>query len=231
MASIQDRGKEFDRRWQARYRDPDGRQVSKSFRRKIDAQRWLDETTADLMLGKYVDPRAGTVKLRDYAAGWLESQTFDWSTYEGTERRLRLHVLPVLGDLELRNIKPSTVQSWLAGVDGAPSSVRIMLVNLSAILSAAVEDQLIPANPCDSPTVKPPATEKRRIVPWSSEKVHAVVESHRNEFRGVPVLGAGCGLRQGEIFGLHVDDVDFLKRRVLVRRQVKLIEGVPTLAT
>ena len=230
MASIQDRGKGVERRWQARYRDPDGRQVSKSFRRRIDAQRWIDESVADLMTGKYVHPRAGTMKLRDYGTRWLDSQTFDVSTYEGTERRLRLHVLPVLGEYELRNLKPSTIQAWLAGVNGAPSSVRIMLVNLSAILSAAVEDGLIASNPCDSPSVKPSTVEKRRIVPWASETVQAVVESHESRYRAVPVLGAGCGLRQGEIFGLQADDVDFLRRRVLVRRQVKIIGGEPTLA-
>ncbi|HZD24540.1 MAG TPA: tyrosine-type recombinase/integrase [Acidimicrobiia bacterium] len=228
MAHIRDRGKQHERRWQARYRDLDGRQVSKTFRRKIDAQRWLDEVTADLVTGRYVDPRAGTVKLRKYAALWLESQTFDGSTREGTERRLRLHILPVLGDLELRRIKPSTVQSWLAGVDGAPSSIRVMLVNLSAILSAAVEDGLVASNPCASKSVKPPALEKRRVAPWSAEIVQKVVESHDSRFRAVPVLGAGCGLRQGEIFGLRVEDVDFLRRWVLVRHQVKIIDGVPT---
>ena len=39
-------------------------------------------------------------------------------------------------------------------------------------------------------------------------------------------LGAGCGQRQGELFGVGVDDVDFLGRVVHVRRQVRLIDGV-----
>jgi integrase len=46
----------------------------------------------------------------------------------------------------------------------------------------------------------------------------------------VPVVAAGCGLRQGEVFGLAVEDVDFLRRRVLVRQQVKLVKGRPVLA-
>lgn len=230
MASIQDRGKGLDRRWQARFRDPSGRQVSKSFTRKIDAQRWLDETTADLVTGKYVDPRSGRVTLAEYARAWLDVQTFDDSTREGTERRLRLHVLPVLGSYELRNLKPSTIQAWLAGLDGAPSSIRVMLVNLSAVLNAAMEDGLIAANPCQSSSVRPPSIERRRVEPWSVKTVSAIVETHDPEFRAIPVLGAGCGLRQGEILGLSVDDVDFLRRRLLIRRQVKIVEGVPILA-
>ena len=38
-------------------------------------------------------------------------------------------------------------------------------------------------------------------------------------------LGAGLGLRQGEVFGLSPDDVDFLRGTVEVRRQVKLLAG------
>jgi hypothetical protein len=56
MASI---AKRANGRWRARYRDPSGREHARHFDRKIDAQRWLDETTADLLTGRYADPRAG----------------------------------------------------------------------------------------------------------------------------------------------------------------------------
>lgn len=231
MAHIKDRGRNHDRRWQARYRDPTGREKSKTFSRKSDAQRWLDEVTADLVTGRYVDPRAGRVTLEVFARRWLDAQTFDESTREATERRLRLHIHPALGEIEIRDLRPSTIQAWLRSrEDSAPSSVRIMLVNLSAILSAAVEDGLIAANPCQSSSVKAPAVERRRVVPWSAEAVTAVVDAHPLEYRAIPILGGGCGLRQGEIFGLRVKDVDFLRRRILVRRQVKVIDNHPVLS-
>jgi integrase len=39
------------------------------------------------------------------------------------------------------------------------------------------------------------------------------------------MLAAGLGLRQGEVFGLAVDDIDFLRGVVHVRRQVKVVRG------
>lgn len=39
------------------------------------------------------------------------------------------------------------------------------------------------------------------------------------------VVAAGCGLRQGEVFGLRVCDVDFLRRQLHVEQQVKLLHG------
>lgn len=94
MAHIQDRGKEHDRRWQARYRDPSGKERTKTFTRKLDARRWLDETTADVLTGRYVDPRAGRVTLRTFAEGWLAAQTFDVTTRSNVTSRLHVHILP-----------------------------------------------------------------------------------------------------------------------------------------
>ena len=231
MAHIQDRGRDHDRRWQARYRNPDGREKSRTFRRKIDARRWLDSVTADLVTGRYVDPGAGRITLAIFARRWLDVQTFDPSTSEGVERRLRVHILPVLGDVELRNLRPSSIQAWLRTREAsAPSSIRVMFVNLSTILSAAVEDGLIASNPCASSAVRPPTVTRRRVIPWTHEQVQAVIDAHPVRYRAVPVVAAGLGLRQGETFGLSVDDVDFLRQRVLVRHQVRIVGGERMLA-
>ncbi len=232
MAHIQDRGREHDRRWQARYRDPEGRERSKSFTRKVDAQRWLDQVAADLVTGRYIDPNAGRVTLADFATQWLETQTYDASTRETMESRVRTHILPTIGDIELRHLKPSTVQAWVRSrqIQVAPSYCRLLLSNLSTILSAAVEDGLIASNPCSVSSVKAPRAERRRVVPWTVDIVHGVVEGHPDELRAIPVLGAGCGLRQGEIFGLALEGIDFLRRVVHVRQQLRLVGNQVVLA-
>jgi hypothetical protein len=38
------------------------------FTRKVDGQRWIDETTAAIITGQYVDPRNASTLLRTYAA-------------------------------------------------------------------------------------------------------------------------------------------------------------------
>src|SRR5690606_16895605 len=64
-----------------------------------------------------------------------------------------------------------------------------------------------------------------KIVPWTQDRVHNVRAALPERYRIVATLGAGLGLRQGEIFGLSPGDVDFLKGRVLVQRQVKLFRN------
>jgi integrase len=148
------------------------------------------------------------------------------------ESRVRTHIVPTIGDVELRHLKPSTIQVWVRSrqIEVAPSYCRLLLSNLSAILAAAVEDGLIPSNPCSVSSVKAPRVDRRRVVPWSVETVHRVIEGHPAEFRAMPLLGAGCGLRQGEIFGLTVGAIDFLRRTVHVRQQLRLVENQVVLA-
>ncbi len=44
-----------------------------------------------------------------------------------------------------------------------------------------------------------------------------------SRFAVLPYLGGGTGVRQGEAFGLAVDDIDFLRKVIHVRRQVRLV--------
>ncbi len=70
-----------------------------------------------------------------------------------------------------------------------------------------------------------PKADPRKVVPWDRERVLAVRSALPDRYGVVVSLAAGLGLRQGEVFGLSPDDVDFLRGRVEVRRQVKLFAG------
>jgi integrase len=90
------------------------------------------------------------------------------------------------------------------------------------MLNAAVDDDVIAKNPCLASSVRRPKRAQSKIEPWSVERVARVAEELPERYRIVAVLGAGLGLRQGEIFGLSPDDVDFLRGSVEVRRQVRV---------
>ena len=108
MASI---AKRTDGKYRARYRDATGREHARHFARKIDAQRWLDEVTASVVTGQYVDPRAGKVTFRDYAEQWRAGQVHRPSSQAHIETMLRRHAYPTLGDRPLSSILPSEVQA------------------------------------------------------------------------------------------------------------------------
>jgi integrase len=215
------------KRWRVRYDDDAGVPRSRLFEREADAKAFEHRVHA----GTHVEPAAGSVRLREYADSWLAAQTFNRSTWEAVEARLRLHVYPVLGDLEVRTLekRPSLIQAWLKGMHGrlSDNTIRPILANLSSILTAALDDGMIGRNPCRLKSVKAPPKARKRIRPWVGEQVQAIHDALSPRYAAMVDVGYGLGLRQGEVFGLAVDDVPWLSRDpvVHVRRQVKIVGG------
>jgi integrase len=219
MASIDRRGD----RWRARWREhPGANPRSRTFDRKVDAQRFLAEVSADLLRGTYVDPSAGRITLADYASQWVASQPWRPSTRERTEAGLR-RILPVLGHRPLRTIRPSDVQAFVGGLsaDGlAPSYVESLYRLLVSILKAAVADRLLAETPCRG--IRLPTRERSKEVQdiLSVGQVNQLAAAIGPRWRALVLTAAGLGLRQGEACGLTVDRVDFLRRTVRIDRQL-----------
>src|SRR3954451_19866350 len=68
MASIARRP---DGTYRPRYRDEHGKEHARHFKRKVDAQRWLDEVTAAVQTGTYVDPKRPRTTVGELADVWL----------------------------------------------------------------------------------------------------------------------------------------------------------------
>jgi integrase len=66
-----------------------------------------------------------------------------------------------------------------------------------------------------------PSSKGGKVVAWSDDVVLKIVEGHPSEYRPIASVGAACGLRQGELFGLAEEDIDFEEMVIHVRRQVK----------
>lgn len=124
-----------------------------------------------------------------------------------------------MGDRPLASIRPSELQAFVTGLSVAPSSVRPIWATVRAILAAAVRDRRIPFDPCDR--VKLPELPRRQVTPLTVEQLDALASAMPHRYRALVVVGAGTGLRQGELFGLQVRDVNFLRRTLKVERQVQ----------
>ncbi|HEU5085248.1 MAG TPA: tyrosine-type recombinase/integrase [Acidimicrobiales bacterium] len=225
MAHVQKRNQGGKTTWRARVRLPDGRERSKSFDRKVDAERWVVETQAQLNRGNVIDPRAGQITLAEYAAQWQAAQMHRPSTAEATESRLRRHVLPTFGQRPIGSLRPSEVRAWVKGLSGklAPTTVEACYRLLATILKAAVDDRLLPSSPCVR--VRLPDKFTGDVVPLTVEQVDAVRGEMPERLRAAVTLAAGVGLRRGEVLGLSVDRVDFLRRQLTVDRQLLKVTG------
>jgi integrase len=185
----------------------------------------VDEVTAAVVSGTYVDPRAGRVTVRDYAETWRRAQVHRPTTRAHVETHLRRHVYSAFGDRPIADVLPSDVQAWVAALSArlAPATVQVVHGILSSIFKAAVRDRKLVANPCEGTRL--PRRHSRPVEPLTVEQFERLVDVMPARWRALVVLAAGTGLRQGEALGLTSDRVDFLRRSLSIDRQLITVQG------
>jgi len=212
--------------WVARYRAPDGRERSRSFPRKVDAERYVHDVEARRGRGAWTDPALARVQLDVCAWEWLEAArpTLKPKTAASYESLLRSRVLPTLGRVRLADIKPSDVQAWLNSMDSiSPSRVRQAHVVLSQVLEAAVRDGRLVRNAADGARL--PRLERREAPYLPLEVVERVAGEMPAPYGLlVRVLGT-LGLRFGEAAALRRSSVDLLGRRLVVSESLAEVGG------
>jgi hypothetical protein len=142
MAHVEKRG---PNRWRARYRGPDGRERSKTFTKRADADRWLAGVEVSKASGEWVDPRLGKITFTQWVDRW-SSTIVDLraSTYERDLGLVRKHLVPRFGSAPLRKITTTSVKAFIADHNGAgdlsPATVRKIGQVLAKIMAAAVDE-------------------------------------------------------------------------------------------
>ncbi|MER6190314.1 tyrosine-type recombinase/integrase [Streptomyces cyaneofuscatus] len=194
-----------------------------------DAKAWLRRAATDEERGEFVDPRDGSITLADYiATHWAPGRGGAPKTQDSQERRWRLHIVPHLGQLPLRSIAATDLRAFITKLESTVSSVdyqRGILSELSSILEAAVDDKRLARNPMHAKSVRWPKSPRERRDAWPMGTALRVRDAISERNRIAVVVGLGCGLRQGEVFGLSPEDIDYDRGMLHVRRQVQAIHG------
>ncbi|AEA27370.1 integrase family protein [Pseudonocardia dioxanivorans CB1190] len=216
-------------RYKVRYVDPDGVERSRTFpdRCKAEAEGYLVEVEASKREGKYVNVHAGKISFKAHAENWLKGQSPDRATREALRSRLDSRILPFFATRSVNAITATTVREWLGQLDDAHLSQNyrtVLFTIVSSVLDAAVEERLIHRNPCKSQAIKRPSSPPSNVVVWSRKRVDTIEQRIEGRFQLAVVVGAGCGLRQGEILGLSPDDVDRERMVLQVRRQLRIVD-------
>ena len=205
-------------RWQAAFRGPDHKERTKTFDRRVDAEKWLNINGADIARGAWVDPAAGKISLRQYANEWLDQNPELRSTTRAKYRYLLdAHILPTLGDLSLSALSPGAIRAWRSRLHkDHPSTAAGAYRLLAGICRTAVADERIGRTPCK---VKGGATEKAPERPVASiPDVDVAANACPERYRLAVMLAAWCQLRRGEVLGLQRRDIDLLHGTIKIER-------------
>ncbi|MCH4184040.1 MAG: site-specific integrase [Eggerthellaceae bacterium] len=145
------------------------------------------------------------------------------SSFAEYKRRLNTYIYPYLGNIQLKDLRVSTIKSWLASLD-KPTVRRESYKMLERMLTSAVYDDHLIANPCER--IKTP-----RVPHYEPDTLDIYdIAVYLYFFRGSSVeaavlLAIGCGMRRGEICGLDAEDINIKTGLVSISKTYLCIAG------
>lgn len=210
------------RGWRAKWTGPDGRRSKRGFDRKADAEAYGRDREAEIRHGVLLEEATEGITLRDWSQQWLTTLHVRPQSRTSYEYALA-RILPALGSRPLAALRPSEIKSFRGSLTPrlAPSTADATMAVLAMTLRAAVLDGLIPTSPI-TPTRGGKAS-GRVVDPdelLTTAQVRAWGEAMPGCARWLPLIAATTGLRQGELLGLRLEQVDFLRRQLRVTEQL-----------
>ena len=214
--------------WVARVRGPDGRERSKVFATRIDAERFMSGSEVSKGRGEWVDPALGRISLSEWANVWLQAvgPALKPKTALSYASLINSRMTPVFGDYPIGALAPMDVQSWINAMlsDGlSPSRIRQAHVVLSQILTAAVREGRIGRNVAlGTKLPKISRTEAEYFEPDVVERIALSIGEPYDLF--VRLLGK-LGPRYGEAAALRRRSINLLARRLTVEESLAEVSG------
>ena len=198
-------------RWYARYYDPSGRQLAKTFNRQVDAERFLRQIETAKDNNNYVDPARGKIRMDAWSDKWLTTQGhLKPSTLARYRGIVAKWIKPRWGSTPLVKVQHEDVAEWISSIRLAPASVHYIHRVLYLILELAVRSKRISHNPAVGVRLpKKGSTDKRFL---TREEVFRLADCAAEypipeigeQYRVLVLVLAFCGLRWGEAAGLKV---------------------------
>lgn len=221
MAHIRRHPKSPDR-WQVRYVDPQGKERSKNFARKVDAEKYLHTVEVQKIRGEWTDPAAGRTRFGAWA---IQVDATRPNRRDSTRARdssyLRNLILPTFDNAELGAVQPSEIRAWIADLQDqgyAPATIGKAYQILSRAFRVAVADGLIARTPCrEIKLPKDDRDEKRFLTASEAEHLADAIDPR---YRALILTGTYTGLRFGELAALRNNDLDMLRRTLRVDEQL-----------
>jgi integrase len=225
-------------RWYARYYDPGGKQLSKTFDRKVDAQRFLTHIEGSKITGDYIDPARAKVTVGAWADKWLATQEhLKPSTRARYEGIVTKHVKPRWEKVPLAKVSHAEVAEWISTIKLSAASVRYIHRVMFLMLELAVRDSRILRNPAAGARLpKTTKAEKRfltrdEVFRLAEAAAEYPIQEIGDQYRVLVLVLAFCGLRWGEAAGLKVGRLDLLRRRLTVAATLSEVGGHLTWGT
>lgn len=195
------------------------------FSRKNDAAAWkankLNERTKLQILGEEYKTQS-KLSFSEFSLPWLEQKIKPLkapSTFKDYERILRVHILPVLGNVPLKSVKVREADQLVLALHKkgtSPKGIQNILGVLKQILNEAEKCEEVLKNHLRQ--YKTPKVPQRDYKYWSDSEIRQFLLTSRNDpYYQYFLTALYTGMRKGEIAGLTWDCIDFERNLITVK--------------
>jgi integrase len=214
-------------RWQARWRDPAGKECVQTFRLMTQARDFLIDLEDSKLSGSYRDPALGEQAFGPFLDRFLDSAVdLRPATIALYRTQARRHVLPAFGSTPIGAIRPGDVRAFLAELQGRGAGAPTIQVAhrlLSRVLAQAVTDGILPANP--AARARPPRVTRKPPRILTPEELEDLAAAIAPRYRALVLVCGYGGLRFGEAAALRRRAVRILERRLDVAEALAEVRG------
>jgi integrase len=204
-----------------------GRRLTKYTKTQFETRTWLRTTLnqvddgitflgAQMELGKYLEQWLVTVKT-----------SVRPKTYEQYKQIVTSHIVPILGHIKLKDVRPDHVQYlYNTKLKSGTSHRTVIMIHavLHLALNQALKMGLIGRNPSDA-VIKPKLIKKEMKTLTETQVQTLLLASRGTRHEVLYRLAVTTGLREGELLGLKWADLDWVTRHVKIQRQLQWLSG------
>jgi integrase len=169
----------------------------------------------------YVEPTK--MLFGEYIVKWLcikySNNEISELTNYNYEGYIKNHIQPIMGHISIMNITADIIEEFISKLQRknlASGTIKKIFNLVDSSLRAAVKKLLILRNPVELMHSKPRLV-KGEIAYWNKEEVQQFLDSFEHRQKVIFILAIYTGMRQGEILGLHLRDIDFEKGKIYIR--------------
>lgn len=166
--------------------------------------------------------------IEELIAAWMQDgrDAGNWSpsTVELRQHAARKHILPAFGQVVARSLTVPQVVDYFRDLKCGPRIKQVTFDTLNQACAFGVRMEYMPRNPCSN--VRRPQSKRKAIQPFEPGEVDRLLKAAEGtRWHAFLLLSLVCGLRQGELFGLTMGQVDTAAGRLTVDRQAITING------
>lgn len=214
--------------WIAKITLPDGKRKVKYAKTQKAVREWL--VTQQNALRQGLLPKDDTTTVSEFLGNYMETigkHTLRPKTIEAYLYLIRLHIVPNLGSIRLSQLRPDHLQSLYAqkleqGL--SRRTVRFIHSVIHKALEQALRWGLVVRNVAD--LADPPPQQKRPPTIYTVEQITTLLKSISDpKIRLAINLAAMGGFREGEILGIHIEDINIKAGCISVNHAVQYQVG------